>query len=385
MITKFRMAAGALLLACALNFAANSERVQLTRVPNGGYQPQVATDTKGVVHLIYFKGDPKSPDIFYVRSASGDANFSKPIQVNSIAASAIAVGTIRGAQLAIGRNGRVHVAWNGNKAVDETKHKGSPMWYARLNDAGTAFEPQRDLMTFTGGLDGGGSIAADAQGNVYVFWHGRAPEETRCEDGRALYLARSTDDGKTFAKEVKVNPRDTGACACCGVRSFVDNAGNLFALYRAAGEKVNRNETLLVSRNHGQSFEFVNEHPWKAATCPMSSASITESKTGTIAAWETAEQIYFITIDPKTLRPSRPASPPGFSKRKHPVTAANETGDMLIAWTEGTGWQKGGSLAWQLFDANGNATAEKGRAPGVPVWGLLAAVTKPDGTFEIFY
>jgi hypothetical protein len=373
------------LLACALGFAANPERVQLTRVPNGGYQPQAMTDAKGAVHLIYFKGEPKGPDLFYVRRAPGDANFSKPIQVNSMAGSAIAVGTIRGAQLALGRNGRVHVAWNGNKAVDESKHKGSPMWYARMNDAGAAFEPQRDLINFTGALDGGGSLAADNAGNVYVLWHGAPPDNTRGEEGRALFLARSTDDGKTFAREVKVNPRDTGACACCGVRAFVDNAGNLFALYRAAGEKVNRNETLIVSRNRGQSFEFVNEHPWKAATCPMSSAAITEGKTGPIAAWETAEQIYFITLDSKTLRPSRPISPPGFSKRKHPVTAANENGDVLIAWTEGTGWQKGGSLAWQLFDSTGNPTAEKGRAPGVPVWGLLAAITKPDGTFEIFY
>ena len=375
-----------LALACGPLLAAeNTERVQLVRTPNGGLQPQTVVDAQGTLHLIYFKGEAKGGDIFYVRQPPGGSEFSKPIQVNSALGSAIAVGTIRGAHLAVGRNGRVHVAWNGNNNnTADGKHKGAPMWYARMNETGGAFEPQRDLINFTGALDGGGSLAADKAGNVYVMWHGM-PDEARDESGRAVYLARSTDDGKTFSREARANPRDTGACGCCGMRSFTDGAGNLFALYRAAGDKVNRDETLLVSRNQGRSFEVVNEHRWKAATCPMSSAAFTESKAGTIAAWETAEQVYFLTLDPKTLQPARPVAPPGMSKRKHPAVAAGANGDLLLAWTEGTGWQKGGSVAWQVFDANGNPTAEKGRAPGVPVWGLVAAVARPDGTFQIFY
>ena len=36
------------------------------------------------------------------------------------------------------------------------------MLFARLDDDGTAFETQRNLMTYTQGLDGGGSVAADS-------------------------------------------------------------------------------------------------------------------------------------------------------------------------------------------------------------------------------
>ena len=43
-----------------------------------------------------------------------------------------------------------------------------------LSDEGSAFEPQRNVMQFAEGLDGGGSVAADVQGNVYVAWHGDA-------------------------------------------------------------------------------------------------------------------------------------------------------------------------------------------------------------------
>jgi len=112
-------------------------------------------------------------DIFYVRREAGEATFTEPVRVNSHPGSAIAMGTIRGAQLAIGQNGRVHVAWNGSNKAPKGPG-GNPMLYARLNDAGIAFEPQRNLITWAGGLDGGGTLAADAKGRVYVFWHAMA-------------------------------------------------------------------------------------------------------------------------------------------------------------------------------------------------------------------
>src|SRR6266550_7548746 len=98
------------LVARSLGFA---EPVKLIATPDGGIQPQAAVDARGIVHLIYFKGEPGAGDIFYVRRGLGQETFSKPIQVNSQPHTAMAMGTIRGAQLAVGRNGRVHVAWDG--------------------------------------------------------------------------------------------------------------------------------------------------------------------------------------------------------------------------------------------------------------------------------
>src|SRR5437867_10306669 len=102
------------LLLLALNATlAAGQQVKLIATPDDGIQPQAAVDAKGVVHLIYFKGDPKGGDIFYVRREPGQQEFSKPIQVNSQPHTAMALGTIRGAQLAIGKNARIHVAWVG--------------------------------------------------------------------------------------------------------------------------------------------------------------------------------------------------------------------------------------------------------------------------------
>jgi len=119
----------------------------------------------------------------------------------------------------------------------------------------------------------------------------------------------------------------------------------------------------------------------------MSSAWLSSGQTGVVAAWETAGQVYFARFDPKTSALSSPISPPGTAKRKHPVAATNREGETLLAWTEGTGWQKGGSLAWQLFDRKGQPAAEaQGRVPeAIPVWGLVAAFAQPDGRFVIVH
>jgi hypothetical protein len=57
----------------------------------------------------------------------------------------------------------------------------------------------------------------------------------------------------------------------------------------------------------------------------------------------------------------------------------------LLAWTENMGWNKGGSLAWQLYGADQKPTGEKGTARGVPVWSLPTGFAKANGDFVIVY
>ena len=355
--------------------------VSLERIPDDGIQPQIVVDGKGMAHLLYYAGDPKAGNLFYTRRENG--SWRKPLRVNQSEGGAIAIGTIRGGQLAIGAKGLVHVAWNGAKPLANSPHKGAPMFYTRLNTEGTAFEPERDVMQFTGDLDGGGSVAADGKGNVYVVWHGHAPDATPGEGARAVYIAKSTNDGATFSREVAVNPEPTGTCGCCGLKAFAERSGALYVLYRAATEVVNRDEILLVSHDGGQKFQKILADPWKVGTCPMSSAAIVPGSERVLSAWETAGQVHLgIVTDGKVVRR---LTPPGVSgRRKHPAVALNKNGDILFVWTEGTGWQRGGGLGWQLFDATGKPL-ESGRQDGVPVWSFAAAYAKADGSFVVLY
>jgi hypothetical protein len=362
-------------------------QVEVIRTPDGGIQPQAVIDSSGTIHLVCFKGDPAGGDLFYVSSKTTPIDFSRPIRVNSQPGSAIAIGTIRGAQIALGKEGWVHVAWNGSqKARPANPIKGTPMLYARSNESKSAFEPQRNLMQRTFGLDGGGSIAADSAGTVVVGWHGRTIDAPEGEAGRRMWFARSGDEGATFAPEAPALNRPTGACACCGTRTLFDSRGTLYALYRAATGNIDRDMILLTSRDRGEHFEGVSLQPWRVTTCPMSSESLVETGTDVLAAWETKGQVSFTRIDARTLEPSQPISPPGGGNRKHPVLAANARGETILVWAEDTGWQRGGSLAWRMFDRSGRGTREGGRVEeGIPVWGLATVVARPDGGFIIIH
>jgi hypothetical protein len=232
----------------------SAERFEVTRlrVPNGGIQPQAVVDANGTLHLIYFKGENAGAgDLFYVRREAGKERFSEPIRINSRPGSACAAGSVRGGQIALGKGGRLHVVWNG-VGTD----------YARLNDSGTAFEEQRNLMRQTDHPDGGGTVAADDAGNVYVAWHGHLKGEDG-EDKRKVWVARSTDEGKTFAPEAPAWMEPTGVCACCSTRAFADSKGVVYLLYRSATAQVNRDTYLLSSEDQGKGFQKALVHKWK--------------------------------------------------------------------------------------------------------------------------
>jgi hypothetical protein len=59
---------------------------------------------------------------------------------------------------------------------------------------------------------GGGTVAADEKGNVYVASHGSKIGGPRGDDQRLVWIAVSKDEGKTFAKEVPVWGKVTGVC-----------------------------------------------------------------------------------------------------------------------------------------------------------------------------
>src|SRR5215475_1202407 len=359
-----------------------NEMVNLIRTPNGGLQPQAVADSSGALHLVYIAGEPSAGDVFYVRRERGKEDFSSPIRVNSQPGSAIAIGTIRGANIAIGKNGRVHVSWNGsNQASPRGPENSAPMLYAHMNDAKTAFEAQRNLMQVSHALDGGGSLAADKEGAVYVAWHGAG--EQKGEEHRRVWLARSTDDGKTFSQETPAFAGETGACGCCGMRAFVDPRGALHLLYRTATNMTERGMFLLTSTDKGKSFRGTRLDNWRLTACPMSSVTAAPDLRRTLAAWENDGQVYFGAIDSLSQKPAAAPVPTG--KRKHPAIATNARGETILVWTEGTGWKKGGSLTWQVFDKNGEPMGEMGAAQGVPVWGLATVVAEADGKFTVIY
>jgi hypothetical protein len=367
--------------------------VVVARVPGNGIQPQVAVDTTGTAHVIYFTGDPIKGDVFYVRSTDGGATFSPPIRVNSAPDSAVAIGTIRGPKLAVGKGGRPHVAWMGaQRATPRAPGDAVPMLYARLNDAGDAFEPQRNVITAHPGLDGGGTVAADREGHVWVAWH--APKEKdHAELERRVWVARSDDGGATFGPEQLATDAPTGVCGCCGMAATAGPDGRVRLLFRSADARGQRDMILLTSRTDGASNAWdapATLAAWKVSTCPMSTSAFASdgatAAAATLAAFETAGHIDLTRLSNDDAPDKTRRLPGAAGQCKHPAVAVNGNGETLVVWAEGTGWQRGGAVAWVRLDRELNVIAgSEGRADGLPAWSRPAAFARPDGTFVVMY
>ena len=147
-------------------------------------------------------------------------------------------------------------------------------------------------------LDGGGSVAADPNGHVYVVWHAAGIQEG--EPHRTIYVSASADDGARFAPE-RAFANQGGACGCCGIATLVDARGRLQVLYRAAGDGIHRDAMWMTLGPQGAAAP-IRLQPWELPACPMTTFAMAAAPDGIVAAWETGQQIYSALLDPDRRR-----------------------------------------------------------------------------------
>ena len=373
---KFRGVLGGLiscvLLVCGCENGSTrlSEEVRLIRLPGDGRLPQAVIDDTGIVHVVYFEGEPRAGDLRYVTRAPGSSAWSEPIFVNSQPGTVVGIGPIDGGQLALGKDGRLHVVW--------FKLGRTEFLYARSNEANTGFEPQLSLATGKG-VEAGPSVAADDLGNVYVFWHTGEPPEAE----RSVFVAISRDEGWTFEPARPISSETEGACDCCALHARADDTGSVYVSYRGAGENIRRGQRLLTSRDRGETFSDELIDLWEINACPISTTGLTDGPNGMTVAWETEGQVYFTPTD--ALASS--VSPPGNTeaRRRNPRVAVNDRGESLLVWGDAISWQAGGTFHWQRFNAVGQPTDDFGAGPEIPDGSVPAVVAEPNGLFLVIY
>lgn len=356
-----------------LTYPAKGE-IRVEAVPEGGLQAEAAVDPDGRVHLVYLRGDPKAAEVRYTWR-QGDGPWQAGQTLSSRTAPGLAIGSIRGPQLALGARGAVHVIWNGASGPDKSTQPA--LWYAVKESSVQPFGVPRDLSGTALALDGGGSVAADGKGGVYAVWHGHLPPGPVEETQRSVLVRTSRDEGKSFGPAESANQAQPGVCACCSLKAAADPGSGLTIFYRSAVTLENREMRLLSPS--GAAWQTRTVDPWKTPMCPMSSAALLPWQDRLLGAWETSGQIHAGWLG----TPESPRITGATSSAKHPALALSPQGKILLAWVEGTGWNRGGTAAWQELDLKLQPIGPRGSAPGVPAWGRTAVYAEPDGDFVV--
>ena len=361
--------------------------VEVVRLPSTVMQPIAAPDpVSGAVHMAWLRGDPAHCNAYLQTWPGGRPGVDSPVRINDQDGAAIAIGTVRGIQVCVGSHGRVHAVWNGSRA-SANGSEGSPLLYSRRNDAGTGFEPARNLLGETHFLDGGASVTADGSGRVFVIWHAATRREGATEKDRQVFVIQSDDDGKTFGPPRSLTPAG-GVCGCCGLRGVTDGTGRLDVLYRSALASPGRPMILLDQATPSAAALPVLSDPWPIEACPMSTASLVQGPPpgGRLwGAWETGGRIRLEVLTGGRLNLPEPATVSTTPGARHPALAVNQNGDVLCAWAEGTGWQRGGRVAWRLVSADGTPTGDIGHGEGLGVWSFPAVLPRAYGSFAVAY
>jgi len=314
----------------------------------------------GTIHLLLATDDGPQ----YVKSQDAGATFSAPMAIVDAGSQKPGL-KFHGEDLAVGKDGRVHVALSNNAWKLKLPEEEWSLYYASLAPSAKAFSPLRNLNHKP---SEGFSLAADQRGTI-----------TACFLSGKLYVMVSRDNGATFSASAELNPA-WDPCNCCTTAAVYGADGKLALLYR---EETNNERDMFVvlwdQRNGSKpSRTRISGTPWKLAACPMTYFTITRADTGYVAAWPTKGRVYFARLAEDGV-----VLPPG--EIRTPGTAGMRTGLLALSASDGAtlvAWKDQGALGWQLYDVKGQPQGEPGSAAS-PGSGA-AGVALPDGRFLVF-
>src|SRR6266566_2536555 len=335
-------------------------RVNVIHVPGGFKVVKAQLGADGAIHLLLDAEDGPR----YVKSMDACVTFSAPMTIVDAASQKPGL-KFQGEDLAIGKDGRVHVAMSNNAWKLKLPEEEWGFYYASLASGANAFSPVRNLNRKP---SEGFSLTADERGNV-----------TACFLSGKLFTMVSHDNGQSFGEYAEPNPA-WDPCDCCTTAAAYGVDSKLAVLYREETDN-ERDMFVVLWDERGKNKPLrtrVSGTPWKLNGCPMTYFTITRTDTGYVAAWPTKGTVYFARLDKAGA-----VLPPG--EIKTPGTSGMRNGLVALTASDGAtlvAWKNKDVLGWQLYDAKGQPQGSPGSAPSRGSG--AAGVALPNGKFMLF-
>lgn len=317
----------------------------------GAKQPQLAVTADGAIHVAFAAGET----IDLVTSTDGGASFSAPQKVGSIPG--LMAGMRRGPRI-VASGDVIVVSAIGSKEGDLLS------W--RSADQGKTWDGTTRVNSESkSAREGLHAMAIGPSGKIACIWLDLRTKKTE------LYCSISNDGGKTWGENrLAYHSPDGSICECCHPSAVYDSAGKLFVLWRNSLGG-NRDMYLASSSDDGRTFTKgakLGTGTWKRDSCPMDGGAVAVAAPGKASSiWRRDQEVFYTSAGESKEHRLGPG--------EQPTLAVNDSGTYL-AWVTRRGGPllvkppqttKPIELASAAFDPT-LATDPTGKGPAVIVW-----------------
>jgi hypothetical protein len=226
------------------------------------------------VHMLALLGREQETRVALLSSEDGGDTFGPPVWASEPGKDVTSAGENSPAFTVT--PGPMYAAWS----------EGSDLRFARSINWGESFEKPIKIAEKTP-FAGYPSLGVAPNGDVYAVWIDARDQQGVAYDNYSIYLARSTDQGASFGKNVRVA---TGICPCCRPNLNFGAQGEVMLFWRHVYPGSIRDMTVAVSTDSGRTFSApkrVAEDNWKINGCPDSGAATARTGNRVYLAWLT--------------------------------------------------------------------------------------------------
>lgn len=253
---------------------------------SGAKQPQACISANGSVHVTFGEGE----QVYYCRI--DDHKCTAPKAVFHIPN--MSLGMRRGPRIAHSGKAIVVTAIGGAEGKGKD---GDVLAYRSLDNGHTWDGPFQVNDVNASAREGLHAMAAASDGTLWCVWL-----DLR-EKGTKLFASKSTDNGKSWSKNVLVYRSPDGSiCECCHPSIFTDN-NSVHVLFRNSLGG-NRDMYLVSSQDQGTTFgkaTRLGQGTWRLNMCPMDGGMVAKAKNGDVfTVWRRDRNVFLASAKNNT-------------------------------------------------------------------------------------
>jgi hypothetical protein len=238
------------------------------------------------------------------------------------------------------------------------------------------------------GVDGV-TMTTDGTGHAAAFWHVAAPPQSEIPQATWLHMARSSDNGMSFAHDerVRIVNHSGLACSMCMMRARAGSDGSMYLAFRSAEGNI-RDFYVLKGRGGENRFVAVrvNDDNWLLKECPMCGPELTLGPEGRLlCAFMSRHRVYWSVSDAHAVSFQRHVKTPGNEHDEiYPTAIANGRGEVLFVWQVGPMSTTGtATVHWACYGPDGQFNGRQGILGATASGTKATAFAGSDGVFYI--